>query len=157
MGAMREAAQVLASDVVSAYDAMRNYLCEVGTCIERVDPHLCNNVGLVARLVDWEESWEVGARYVRDAAMLDAVCDLVVEVKAAQVLAPALATMCEDCDVELFLVLPRVILLCFLADPANKRTELVKSLLPHRFRTESEGAFPGKLDPELNELFGQFG
>jgi len=156
-GAAREAAQVLASDVVAAYDAMRNYLCEVGTCIERVDPHLCNNVGLVARLVDWEESWEVGARYVREAPMFEAVCDIVAEVKAAQELAPALTTMCEDCDVELFLVLPRVVLLCFLADPANKRAELVKSLLPHRFRTTSEGALPGKLDPEFNELFEQFG
>jgi hypothetical protein len=89
--------------------------------------------------------------------MFEAVCDLVAEVKMAQELAPALTTMCEDCDVELFLVLPRVVVLCFLADPANKRAELVKSLLPHRFGRAGEGATPGKLDPELNGLFEQFG
>jgi len=132
-GAAREAALVLASDVTASYDAMRAYLAEVGTCIERIDPHLCNNAGLVARLVDWEESWEVGARYVRQSALLDAVCDLVAQVRHAQGLAPQLTTMVEDCDVELFLVLPRVVLLCFAADPASKRAELVKSLLAHRF------------------------
>jgi len=155
-GAAREAAQVLASDVLAAFDAMRNYLFEVSKCMERVDPHLCNNVGLVARLVDWEESWEIGSRFVLDVAMFEAVCDLVAEVKAAQELAPALTTMCEDCDVELFLVLPRVVLLCFLADSANKRAEVVKSLLPHRFGITGEGALPGKLDPEFKALFEQF-
>ena len=48
-----------------------------------MDPHLCNNAGLVTRLVvsclgvegmrvaqDWEESWEVGARYVQNEWLL---------------------------------------------------------------------------------------
>jgi len=40
--------------------------------------------------------------------------------------------MCEDCDVELFLVLPRMVWLCYLAEP-NQHQGLVASLLPHRF------------------------
>ena len=52
-------AHILATDVVDSFSAMREYLREVELCLERVDPHLCNNAGLVARLVDWEESWEV--------------------------------------------------------------------------------------------------
>ena len=44
----------LPEDVVGSFEAMRRYLREVKKCLERVDPHLCNNVGLVARLVDWE-------------------------------------------------------------------------------------------------------
>lgn len=160
-GEAKGAAQVLASDVLASYDAMRAYLSEVGSCIERVDPHLCNNSGLVARLVDWEESWEVGARYVRDSCLLDAVCDLVAEVKAAQAVVPALTAMCEDCDVELFLVLPRVVLLCFVADPESQRADLVRNLLPHRFVTAERlglpaGTVPTMMASELKALHKQF-
>merc|ERR1719473_1777640 len=98
------AARILATDVVESFDAMREYLREVERCLERVDPHLCNNVGLVARLVDWEESWEVGARYVQHTPLLNALCDLVAEIRSAQRLAPALTSMCDECDVELFMV-----------------------------------------------------
>merc|ERR1719229_1556105 len=35
-------------------------------------------------------------------------------------------------DAELFLVLPRIVWLCFLADP-SKSVEFLKHLLPHRF------------------------
>eukprot|EP00927_Polykrikos_kofoidii_P043957 TRINITY_DN38062_c0_g2_i1.p1 TRINITY_DN38062_c0_g2~~TRINITY_DN38062_c0_g2_i1.p1 ORF type:complete len:647 (+),score=125.11 TRINITY_DN38062_c0_g2_i1:69-2009(+) len=126
------AARILASDVVDAFAAVREYLAEVEHCMERVDPHLCNNAGLVARLVDWEESWEIGARYVQNQSLLDAVCDVVALIRAGQRLVPALGTMCEECDVELFLVLPRMIWLRYLMRP-GKQVELLRSLLPHRF------------------------
>mmetsp|Transcript_75303 Transcript_75303/g.156870 ORF Transcript_75303/g.156870 Transcript_75303/m.156870 type:complete len:546 (-) Transcript_75303:202-1839(-) len=126
------AARILARDVVESFHSMREYLREVGRCLERVDPHLCNNVGLVARLVDWEESWEVGTRYVQHEGLLSAICAIVAEVRSAQRSAPALAQMCEDCDVELFLVLPRIIWLRYLATP-DEVVELVRSILPHRF------------------------
>merc|ERR1719379_2435780 len=111
---------------------MRTYFREVARCLERVDPHLSSNVGLVSRLVDWEESWEVGLRYVQHSRLLHAVCDVVSEIRQAQRLVPALTSMCEDCDVELFLVLPRIIWLRFLAEPSNL-TPLLKNLLPHKF------------------------
>jgi len=114
--AMR-AARVLALDVVESFAAMRNYLREVERRLERVDPHLCNNAGLVSRLVDWEESWEVGARYLQSSNVLCAICDLVAEVRAAQKITPELTRMCDDCDVELFLVLPRMMWLRFLPHP----------------------------------------
>merc|ERR1719464_2465584 len=136
-------------DVLASYDAMRAYLSEVGTCIERVDPHLCNNVGLVARLVDWEESWEVGARYVQHAKLLNAVCDLVAEIRVAQRLVPALTAMCDECDVELFMVLPRIIWLRFLASPLQL-LELLRSLLPHRF-AETKDEWAESLDRAWDE------
>jgi hypothetical protein len=132
------AARILASDVVESFDAMRKYLREVKKCLERVDPHLCNNQGLVTRLVDWEESWEVGAKYVQQESLLQAICDIVTEVRSAQKLAPALVDMCNDCDVELFLVLPRIIWLRFLSDP-SKQAEFLKTLLPHRFSAGTNG------------------
>jgi len=151
----RSAAQVLAADIVGAFDAIREYLREVKSCLERVDPHLCNNPGLVARLVDWEESWEVGGRYVRHAPLLDALCDLVAKIQGIQSLTPTLATMCEECDVELFLVLPRVALLAFLAQPTGKQVELMRVMLPHRF-TSGASAEDVIADAELEKLVQQF-
>jgi len=127
-----EVAINLASDVVESFDAIRHYVRQVGECLECVDPNLCKNAGLVARLVDWEESWEVGSQYVQKEELLKSVCNLVAKVQKAQHLVPALTAMCEDCDVELFLVLPRMVWLCYLAEP-NQHQGLVASLLPHRF------------------------
>merc|ERR1719440_2444697 len=108
---------LLAADVVESVEAMCKYLRQAGRCLERVDPHLCNNSGLVDRLVDWEESWEVGAKYVRDAPLFDAIRDTVAEVNKSQELSPTLQEMFEDCDAELFLVLPRLVWLYFRAVP----------------------------------------
>jgi len=145
------AARILAKDVLDSFTAMREYLREVGRCLERVDPHLCNNSGLVARLVDWEESWEVGTRYVQQEQMLTAVCDLVAEIRSAQRIVPALAQMCEECDVEMFMVMPRLAWLRFLDKPAQLQG-LFKSLLPHRF-DETEAWKP---DAELASLMEKF-
>jgi len=127
-----DAARCLAKHVVDSFTAVREYLREVEHCLERVDAHLCNNVGLVAKLVDWEESWEVGARFFQRLPLLDAVCYLVAEIRAVQHVAPAFRAMCEEFDVELFLVLPRIIWTCFLDQPA-KYTELLRNLAPHHF------------------------
>jgi len=158
-GAAADAASTLASDVIASFESVREYLQEVGSCLERVDPHLCNNEGLVARLADWEESWEVGSRYVMQVTTLEAICDLISEVTSLETLAPALITMCEDCDVELFLVLPRIVLLCFLADPDNRRAEIVRGLLPHLFQTKEGGAGKSSKpsDPKLERLLSSFG
>lgn len=136
-GRAREAAKTMSSDVVASYQAVCNYLREVGKCVERVDPHLCNNAGLVARLADWEESWEIGSRYVQQATMLNGMCDLISTVTASTAIAPMLTSMCEDCDVELFLVLPRLVILSFLAKPAGDRAAILKGLLPHHFEKKS--------------------
>jgi len=60
--------------------------------------------------------------------------------------------MCEDCDAELFLVLPRIIVLAFAADPTAKRTALLSSLLPHRFA----GAGGDEPCPELASFVEEF-
>lgn len=156
----RSAGAILAGDVISSYQAMRNYFRVVGTRIEHVDPHLCNNAGLVARLVDWEESWEVAAKYVKNTPLFDAICDIVEEIKKSTLIAPKLTNMISDCDVEMFLVLPRIVVLCFLADPLNRRTELMRSLLPHRFGPVGRGGVAGssfmKVDHELKALYDRF-
>lgn len=150
----RSAGVSMAVDVVGSFEAMRRYLREVKKCLERVDPHLCNNVGLVARLVDWEESWEIGARYVRQRSLFEANNDIVAEFRIAQNLAPAFTTMCTDCDVELFLVLPRMVILCCLEKPLEPRAGLLRSLLPHRFPENANNGL--EQDPEMAALLAQF-
>lgn len=126
------AARILATDVEESFKAMRQYLREVTSCLERVDPHLGNNSGLVSRLVDWEESWEVGTAYLQQKRALHALCDAVAEIHRVQTFAPKLADMFEECDVELFMVLPRLMWLRFLAEPLTQ-IPLLARLLPHRF------------------------
>lgn len=152
-GDARRAATVLATDVLQSYEYVRQYLREAGGCLERVDPHLSNNTELVERLVDWEESWEVASRYVQKPALLRAICDLVAEFRVLQRIAPDFKGMCEDCDVELFLVLPRIVWLWFLRKP-DTRAELLRSLLPHRFG--GENAAGDACDAEVAALQGKF-
>lgn len=147
------AAKVLATDVVESFNAMRHYLRDVTYCLERIDPHLGNNSGLVARLVDWEECWEVGTAYLQQKRMLRALCDAVAEIRRIQVFAPKLAEMCEECDVELFMVLPRLLWLRFLADP-QEQMPLLAHLLPHRF-VEASSAAPS-LGTELQAFFAKY-
>jgi len=127
-----ETAHGLAMEVQESFEAMRRYLREVSTCLECVDPHLCKNGGLVARLVDVEESWDLGALYVQREKTLDALCDWVSQIKVAQRLSPSFMAMCENCDVEMFLVMPRLIWLCFLRN-VDAQSELMSTLIPNRF------------------------
>mmetsp|Transcript_52799 Transcript_52799/g.114099 ORF Transcript_52799/g.114099 Transcript_52799/m.114099 type:complete len:521 (-) Transcript_52799:331-1893(-) len=149
-------AQTLAADVVDSFNAVREYLREVHARLEWVDPQLRNNSGLVARLCDWEQSWERGRRYVQNRRLLESICDLVEEIRSAERLVPELSAMCKVCDAELFGVLPRLLLLRFLDEPA-KQQELLQSLLPHRFvedQQENSGFMPGA---ELRALARKLG
>jgi len=132
----------LAEDVVESFEALRKYFRTVSQCLERVDAHLGNNTGLVARLVRWEETWEIGAAYVQDRNMLDNLSALVKQLQCAEQRFPHLAEMTTTSDAELFLVLPRLVWLHFLSQQncANAKTAtdfeasaIIKKLLPHRF------------------------
>jgi len=141
-----ETARALATEVVEAYEAMRRYLRNVCTLMDHVDPHLCKNAGLVTRLNDVEESWELGTLYVQRSATLGTLCDWVSQLKTAQALSAPFAIMCDNCDVEMFLVMPRLVWLCFLRDPAAQM-ELMSSLMPKRLSCA---------DDELRALCQQF-
>eukprot|EP00930_Biecheleria_cincta_P013486 TRINITY_DN11991_c0_g3_i1.p1 TRINITY_DN11991_c0_g3~~TRINITY_DN11991_c0_g3_i1.p1 ORF type:complete len:522 (+),score=114.19 TRINITY_DN11991_c0_g3_i1:74-1639(+) len=153
------AARCLSDDVVNSFLAMRNYFREASKCLQRVDPQLSHNVGLVKRLVDWEEAWEVGKHYVQKEMILNGICDFVAEIRQAQLISPELKGMCEDCDVMLFMVLPRILWLRGLAKPAV-HLHLFESLLPHRFTGAQEASKDSQeqwpCDSKLTVLFEQF-
>jgi len=147
-----EVSLILAQDIIDSYKAMRRYLQRVSRCLEFVDPRLCDNDGLVALLADWEERWEVGARYLLPEATRRAVSDLVEKIKAAQLVAPAFASMCQDCDVEFFMVLPRLTMLSFVAEPKAQCREVIAGLMPHCFKASA----PDGLCERLSSLVQDF-
>jgi len=133
------ALQVMARDIVGSFEDFRSYLRKVSQCLQCVDPHLCNNTGLVARLVDWEETWEYGARFMREPRVLEALSQILTNIFSIQSVVPSLSAMFEEYDAELFMVLPRLVLLTWLADAISLRgdqQELLKFLLPHRLLTK---------------------
>jgi len=155
------AGQFLANRTVEAFAGLRSYLLKVEPHLEELHPQLCRNPGLVACLAAWKESLALGARYLRSSPLLGALSNASGEVWEAQGIAPMLVQLCENCDAELFLVLPRLVWLCFLAEPGSL-AELIRHLLPHRFAVESTtmggSASPAEacLGPELRIATGSF-
>jgi len=143
--------QVLASGVAEAFDQVRRYLREVPKWIDSVHPHLCNNAGLVACMTTWTESWELGARYMEPEPLRRAICQLVRGIHNVRALAPALGTMCDECDAELFLVLPRIVWMRYLTEPPV-HLELVRRLVPHHF----DGEAPPRPTAELEGFQQKF-
>lgn len=129
----------ICEDFMESVAAMLRYLCKIDYgLMDEVDPRLQNNIGLVERLADLEEAWELVIRYVKDKAVRYSLESLFKELKATQEFDPTFQQMCCDCDVELFLVIPRLFLLAYLKDPTND--ELMKQMLPHAFEgARSEG------------------
>lgn len=126
------ARRTMASKVLKSFASLRSHLSELAASLDHVDPQLSNNASLATRLRDWEEAWEMGSRYLVDAKLMTAVCGIAAVVVAATRFAPRLREACEDQDSELFLILPRLVWLCALAEP-GRYAALPASLLPHHF------------------------
>jgi hypothetical protein len=121
-------------DLLKSFEAMCKYLCALDVAMETVDPILSSNTGLVERLAEFEEAWEMAARFVGDASLRCSLDGVFSAVKMIVELEPAFQQMCSDCDVELFLVIPRVTWFSFLNAPTS--CALVKNLLPHAFQDQ---------------------
>jgi len=154
----QSAGVAIAVNVVGSFEAIRWYLREAKKRIDRIHPRLRDNAGLVTRLADYEESWQNGARYLLQTMMLDANNDLVAECKIVQRLTPALRSMCAGYDVELFFVLPRIVLLCCLEKPDDPRVGLLKDLLPHHFDSygQKKSVRHWQPGPGLRKLLTQY-
>lgn len=138
------AGRLIAQSVVDSMAALREYLDEAGRRPERIDPQLRQNTGLADRLADWEESWETARRYASHDSSLRTISAFVRRLGAARERLPSLAFMCEEQDAELFVVLPRLFLLCYLLEPKMYMKTLAR-LLPHRFLNGKDA--PGRTPP----------
>jgi len=148
----RSASRILAEGVLAAFCSVRRFMQEVYFCLDTVDPTLCNNPGLVDLLDNLRKSWETGSRFLVDVRVRNAVDSLVDHLRVVRVSSPAFASMCESCDPEFFLVLPRLLMLTFLAAP-EKHLELMRLLMPQRFPVIDASA---KADRALEKLRKSF-
>mmetsp|Transcript_136638 Transcript_136638/g.237577 ORF Transcript_136638/g.237577 Transcript_136638/m.237577 type:complete len:533 (-) Transcript_136638:40-1638(-) len=134
------AAKCLAADILDAFKCMREYFRQVEEHLDDVSPHLSQNEGLVSCLSRLVRSCSVGAEYLQCPPALRELCSLVDDLHALQqTLAPGLATLCEECAVEWFLVLPHLVWLCMLATPGHY-AGLVTKLMPRRGNQPSVSA-----------------
>lgn len=123
----------LASSVVECFESLRAYLRSLTDALATVHPHLCNNDLLVSHSCSWTEAWELAARFIESPALVSEMCDLIASIHVSRRRIPCLAAMFEECDAELFMVLPRLVWLWFLSDPSSK-FELMLMLFPHHFK-----------------------
>eukprot|EP00933_Yihiella_yeosuensis_P013507 TRINITY_DN12483_c0_g1_i2.p1 TRINITY_DN12483_c0_g1~~TRINITY_DN12483_c0_g1_i2.p1 ORF type:complete len:545 (+),score=87.39 TRINITY_DN12483_c0_g1_i2:99-1733(+) len=157
-GNYMDAAKMLSTEVVEAFVSMRLYLWRISSALDQADPHLCNNIGLVEKLIDFEGAWEVGALYLKSSQLLTGLCDLVSEIRCALRNSSAFMEMCQNLDAEWFLVLPRFILLRMLYMQELQKGAIM-SLLPHRFEDVTKNGTSGQIwncDEVLNDLVKQF-
>eukprot|EP00930_Biecheleria_cincta_P094964 TRINITY_DN8678_c0_g1_i2.p1 TRINITY_DN8678_c0_g1~~TRINITY_DN8678_c0_g1_i2.p1 ORF type:complete len:632 (-),score=110.60 TRINITY_DN8678_c0_g1_i2:24-1874(-) len=130
------ARHLLAARVLDGFLGLRNYLAEIADCADTLDAQLSNNDALVERLLAWEQAWEQGSQFMLRPALLEAVCSISAQISEALHFAPDLAKHLEDQSAELFLILPRLVLLCGLLEPSQ--AVLIENLLPHHFVSNAE-------------------
>eukprot|EP00930_Biecheleria_cincta_P076559 TRINITY_DN6376_c0_g2_i1.p1 TRINITY_DN6376_c0_g2~~TRINITY_DN6376_c0_g2_i1.p1 ORF type:complete len:642 (+),score=120.19 TRINITY_DN6376_c0_g2_i1:138-2063(+) len=158
--ASEAARRYLASNVLASFADLRIYFAEAGKDIMHIDPELGNNTALVQRLAAWEESWELGAQFLVNSDMLESLCNVAAQAADAQRYAPELESLLQDQDAEVFLILPRLVLLCGLAVPAY--SALTHSFLPHHFahvdgsKHRAGGGFRQSADENMTDLMSAF-
>lgn len=125
------ARRMFGSLVLKGLALLRRHFVELGNNMDSVDPQLSNNIVLVERLAGWEEAWELGARFFFTPGLIDGFCLASALLADAADFSPAFRRMLSDHDLELFLVIPRLFVLCCLAHP--DLAVLLENFLPHHF------------------------
>lgn len=162
VSASMAARRFLASQVLVGFLQIRNYFTDIADRMLFVDPQLSRNTTLVARLTKWEESWELGAQFLPRPVLLESLCGLAGCIRRAQRIAPDLISFVENRDAELFLILPRLVLIFGFID--SVLMPLPASLLPHHFFGPAVAASAGQqqgtgdfqLSSEVVALLKQF-
>lgn len=118
----------LARSVLEGFLQVRRYLSAVCDRLLWIDPQLCMNAELENALVAWEDAWELASSFLLKMDLCDAICGVAVHAARACELEPSFANMIDNQDAELFLILPRLVLLSGLQSAPNMA--LAQSLMP---------------------------
>jgi hypothetical protein len=129
-------ARSVCEDLLKSFEDMCEYFRALEPRMETVDAILRYNKGLVDKLAEFEEAWEMAALLIRDASVRCCLDGVFSTVQRIRELEPRFQQICCDCDVELFLIIPRVTLLAYLNSPT--RSALMKTLLPQTFEDKEE-------------------
>jgi len=156
------AAGLLASHVLEPFTALRQCIKEAGRSRSPsiLKGQFSKIPGLADRLADWERAWVLGRRWLSNPRVCSGLCKVVAEVKAAQSYVPGLEEVCVSCDAELFMILPRIVLVCFLVAP-SAHAEFMHVHFAHRIalpppELEEARSDAIKVDRPLKKLMDDF-
>jgi len=129
--AMLDPACLIASCAMEAFDKLCDRILESACEDTSGQP---SSAGLVEALSSWESSWELAVTYVVDESRRFALSSLVDCIRGALAVSQDLAALCDDCDPEMFLVLPRIVWFCFL----ERQSEVAPLLAPLLTRCDAK-------------------
>lgn len=138
------AAKVLAAEALASFQRLRLWLRQMMICPEKVDPQLSKNLSLVEALHGLENSWTVYAKFAQEP-FLEGLELIAADLESASMISPDLDKMCEDYDVDVFFVLPRLMWISYFSSPRPSVLQPLFSLLLPSLRPVSEQlreAFP---------------
>eukprot|EP00931_Biecheleriopsis_adriatica_P039485 TRINITY_DN22580_c0_g1_i2.p1 TRINITY_DN22580_c0_g1~~TRINITY_DN22580_c0_g1_i2.p1 ORF type:complete len:346 (+),score=111.56 TRINITY_DN22580_c0_g1_i2:635-1672(+) len=136
-GATRTLIRLIAGGVADAFDRMQEYLQRVEPRLAHLDPELARNTCLSEQLLNFEQSWDMGERYLANAGSFRSLCAMVARLEAFREESEALAEMMEENGPELFMVLPRLVWLSALL-PAGDGRHVLEEMLPEADFTHLE-------------------
>ncbi|CAJ1396672.1 unnamed protein product [Effrenium voratum] len=146
------ARKALACAVLEGFLEVRHYLSAVSMRMLWIDPQLSSNEDLEGSLMAWEDAWELGTSFLLKPELRDAICGVAADTSCACEFEPTLAGLIEDQDAELFMILPRLVLLSGLRSPSH--LALAQEILPELEAPVQEGAQPYPF-AELRQALGQ--
>ncbi|CAK9083742.1 unnamed protein product [Durusdinium trenchii] len=146
--------KALARMVLEGFLALRHFFADISSQMLWIDPQLSHNEDLQQVLIAWEEAWELGSTFLAAPQLCHALCGVAAQMAAiaAGPAAPSIdfAQLLEDQSPELFMILPRLVLLWGLRDATL--LPLAASLLPElqalgEKSGEAEAADGGRTGP----------
>ncbi|CAK9045732.1 unnamed protein product [Durusdinium trenchii] len=136
--------KTLAEMVLSGFLELRHYLHKASQRMLWIDPQLSNNSELERCLVAWEEAWELGQIFLLHLDTRNAFCAVAAAVAQIQETHAGFLKLVEDQDAELFLILPRLVILSGLWEPSY-------GALLHSFLPEEHSTWP-QLQQQFQDL-----
>lgn len=129
--------QLVAGNLRDSFCKLQGYLQTLEQCILEVDPCLANNDKLASYLMTLEECWDIGDRYLASDCTFKCFLQLASKLETFRRTSGALAEMVSSCEAELFLVVPRLVLLSTTSCGGRRileeemQTTILEGLLPH--------------------------
>eukprot|EP00403_Amphidinium_massartii_P042530 CAMPEP_0178443458 /NCGR_PEP_ID=MMETSP0689_2-20121128/38909_1 /TAXON_ID=160604 /ORGANISM="Amphidinium massartii, Strain CS-259" /LENGTH=565 /DNA_ID=CAMNT_0020067473 /DNA_START=1 /DNA_END=1698 /DNA_ORIENTATION=+ len=145
-------ARKVAVDVLQAFHQVRQYLAKVRGCLEKVNPQFVRNSDLVDCLENFEEICGSAGPVLSSESAIRGFSQLVANIRRDPI-GQLIAVSCEACDIELFLSLPRLIILelCTMPQPM---ASLLQHLLPDELLQDTD--HDGCQQCRLRELVNEF-
>jgi len=120
----------LGAAVIQSFNDLRCYFQSIADRLDLVDPHLGNNGMLVQLLGVWEETWEIGKKFLIDDNMRVALVSFLRHVRVICLLDKMqdFAEKLLSCEAEALWVLPKLAILQYVASPQSDY--LCKEFMP---------------------------